>query len=882
VEQLFIRESLSALLENPAHRLITIAGPGGIGKTRLALAAAAEQAEAFTHGVAFVPLAAISSVDYLAPAILAALDVALQGQRDPRDQLLDYLREKELLLLLDNFEQLLAPDFGEDAGGVTLLIDMLQRAPGVTLLVTSRERLALPGEWLFDLRGLSYPPGELTEGIEGYDAVQLFMQRAGQVRRQIALAESEARAVARICRLVEGLPLAIELAAASLRTRSCTAIADAIETSLATLATRLRAVPERHRSMRATFEHSWHLLSDEERQVFARLSVFRGGFEEDAAAQVAQATPQLLAALVDKSLLRWDGAARYDLHELVRQYASEKLEQARETEVVLRWHAEYYLVLAEAAEPQLRGAEQQAWLAQLEREHANLSAALAWTLGDTATERQETSDERQKRRDNGQIIGLRSLASGLWSRQEAGQQLIVALARFWELHGYREEWRIWVQRAAAGLEVARPTVVRAKILLEVGRLLHDEQGDHGRGVALVEESLALARALGDRSTGSWALQELGRMAYDRGDHARGVALVEESLALAQTAGEIWSSAHALDRLGQMAWTEGDHARARALLADSLALFEQVGDRWGSARTLGSLARMAAWQSDFPQATALLEQGLALNQALRSKGGSAWTLEVLGDIAWWQGDYQRAAAHYRDGLALYRELGDRRGIATILHALGDVTREQGDYARAIVLFEESQVLWRELNDRFWIAGGFAGRGDVLLNQGDATQAAASFQQALILFRELGYYRNMAWALRGLGRAAHMQGDDVRAFALLVESMTSFGERQEWLGVGACLAAIAGVWGSRGQPARAARLFGASQGLRGTSAAPIGAVVDYARDVANVRSQLDESTFAAAWDEGRAMTVEQAIAYALEASAVDAEQPAPAAATSNDTA
>ena len=187
-----------------------------------------------------------------------------------------------------------------------------------------------------------------------------FVQRAGQVRRQFALADGEARAVARICRLVEGLPLAIELAAAALRTRSCTAIADAIETSLSALASELRAVPERQRSMWATFEHSWRLLSDEERQVFARLSVFRGGFEEEAAAEVAQASPQLLAALLDKSLLRWDGAARYDLHELVRQYASEKLEQAGETEALRRQHAEYYLALAEVAEPQLNGAEPQA------------------------------------------------------------------------------------------------------------------------------------------------------------------------------------------------------------------------------------------------------------------------------------------------------------------------------------------------------------------------------------------------------------------------------------------------------------------------------------------------------------------------------------------
>lgn len=265
--------------------------------------------------------------------------------------------DKELLLVLDNFEQLLAPELIENEGGPALLVEMLQRAPGIALLVTSRERLALHGEWLVDLSGLSYPASPLINGIDDYGAVRLFLQRAGQVRRQVALADGEVRAVARICRVVEGLPLAIELAAAARRTRSCVAIADAIETGLSALATSLRAVPERHRSIWATFEHSWRLLSDEERQVFPLLSVFRGGFQEEAAADIARASPQLLGALADKSLLRWDGVARYDMHELVRQYASEKLEQAGETKRARDTHLSHYLALAEAAEHQLVGAE---------------------------------------------------------------------------------------------------------------------------------------------------------------------------------------------------------------------------------------------------------------------------------------------------------------------------------------------------------------------------------------------------------------------------------------------------------------------------------------------------------------------------------------------
>jgi predicted ATPase len=730
--------------------LITIVGPGGIGKTRLALAAGNDQAEAFTQGAAFVPLTAISSAEFLAPAILAALDVE-QGQRAPRDQLLDYLRSKELLLVLDNVEQLLESGLPHDAPGdrqdedmTSLLSEMLCQAPGVTLLVTSRERLALPGEWLFDLAGLSYPPGELPTDIEGYSAVRLFVQRASQVQRHLVLTEGEARAVARICRLVEGLPLAIELAAAALRTRSCTAIADAITTSLSALATGLRAVPERHRSMWAAFEHSWRLLSGEERQVFPRLSVFRGGFDEDAAAQIAQASPQILAALLDKSLLRWDGVAHYDMHELVRQYASEKLEQAEGTEQIRSLHAAYFLALAESADSKLRGAEQVGWLERLEAEHDNLHAALAWSLQELKPENEEL------RICSNQSGGLRSIAkrpsdSQFANRQEVGQRLVAALARFWDLRG-------------------------------------------------------------------------------------------------------------------------GYRKVRALLADSVVLFDRAGDSRGRARVRCILAQAATWDGDFMQATALLDQALALNQALGNKGGCATTLRLLGDVRWLLGDYAQAAAYSRDALAFYREQGDRHRIAITLHQLADVTREQGDYARAVALFEECRVLYRELNDLNEIAGVFGGLGDVLLNQGNATGAATCFRQAVTLLRELKH-QDLPLALRGLGRALQEQGNDMGAFAVLVESLTSCRELGLKYAGGACLAAMAGLWVGRGQPVRAARLFGASQALRGTSAAPIGALVYYTRDVASVRIQLDEATFAAAWAEGEAMTLEQAVAYALEGSEAD---------------
>ncbi|NTU62397.1 MAG: AAA family ATPase, partial [Chloroflexi bacterium] len=323
---------LSDLLSDPAQRLITLIGPGGIGKTRLALAATTAAAPIFEDGAAFVALAALDTVDLLPAAILAALGVPLEKQLDPEQQLSAYLRPRELLLVLDNVEHLLT--------SVDLIARLLQRAPRVTLLITSREKLALQAEQVFELAGLEYPATD-TAALGSCQAVQLFIDRAQRVQRKFQLAPENAAAIARICRLVEGLPLAIELAASTVNVQSCAAIADDIAAGLKSLATKLRDVPERHRSMWAVCEHSWQLLSATEQNVFSQLSIFHGGFDQAAAQQVANASPEMLAALIDKSLVQRASDGRFDLHELLRQYASEKL---TDVEAVAR-HSTYFLRL---------------------------------------------------------------------------------------------------------------------------------------------------------------------------------------------------------------------------------------------------------------------------------------------------------------------------------------------------------------------------------------------------------------------------------------------------------------------------------------------------------------------------------------------------------
>jgi predicted ATPase len=670
---------LGSLLENPACRLITISGPGGIGKTCLALAKGAEQADVFADGAAFVPLQAISSAAFVAAAILSAIDIPLQGQRDPRDQLLDYLRDKELLLLLDNFEQLLTPDQSENGGGAALLKDILHYAPCVTLLVTSRERLALPGEWLFDLSGLSYPVGETINGVEDYSALQLFVQRARQVRRHFGLAEGDVRAVARICQLVEGLPLAIELAAAALRSRSCAAIADAVETSLSTLSTTLRAIPERQRSIWATFEHSWRLLSDDERHVFARLSVFRGGFEEQAAAQVAQASPQLLAALVDKSLLRWDGVARYDMHELVRQYAGEKVEQAGEAETVRRRHAEHYLALAEQAEPELwGGADQITWNHRLQMEHDNLRAALQWFLA----------------QEDG-ALGLRLTAALWW---------------FWLARGYLNEGRQWLTKALA-TTVPVSSRVRAKALHGSGSIALDQR-DFTAATVLLEQALTIARELQDRGQISILRYTLGEAARLQGDLRQANAQFEESVVLARGSEDKltrFGVAASLVSLGTIAHVEGDTARAAIVLEESLTFIRELGNAIYIAWCLAVLGRVATDQGDWGLASGRFVESLTLFRELVQPNGIAYVLEGVAGLSAAQGQTNRAACLFGAVEAL------REAIHTPLSAF-----DRPEYERKVA------TVRAQLDDAAFAAASTAGRG-MTLEQAIAYALAGSTER-----------------------------------------------------------------------------------------------------------------------------------------------------------
>ena len=362
---------IDALLSDPTCRLLTLVGSGGIGKTRLALRAATDQLPQFAHGVYFVPLTPVDSADMIASAIASAIQLSFFGAEDLHTQVFDYLRDKHLLLLLDNFEHLL--------DGVDLLIAILKSAANVKLLVTSRERLNVREEWTLALRGLSFPEATADLALERYSAVQLFITRARQVQPIFSLA-ANAEAVQRICQRTEGMPLALELAATWLRVMSCAQIAVQMEANLSFLTTPLRNVAARHRSLRAVFEQSWKMLSKAEQDVLMRLTVFRGGFDLNAAEEIAEATLSHLASLADKSLLQVNAGGRYDLHELLRQYAEEYLTLSEDVDAVRAAHSAYYLNFLAQRDTDIKGSRQQVALHRVRIELDNVQAGLDWAL----------------------------------------------------------------------------------------------------------------------------------------------------------------------------------------------------------------------------------------------------------------------------------------------------------------------------------------------------------------------------------------------------------------------------------------------------------------------------------------------------------------------
>lgn len=690
-------------LTDPACRLLTLVGLGGIGKSRLALQAALEHADTFADGVYFVPLAPISSANLIVPAIAEALRFSFFGQTEPRLQLLNYLREKQALLVIDNFEHVI--------DGAGLLSEILSNAPRIKIMLTSRERLNVRKEQLLEVSGLDYPraPGALARQVEGFSAVQLFEQTAHRVNWAFALTPDQEPAVARVCQLVEGMPLAVELAAAWTRVLTCAEIAHEIERGLDILATALRGLPDRHRSLRVLFDYSWQLLTAEERRVFSDLAVFRGGFERAAGEQVAGTSFRTLAALVDASCLRRTPAGRYEIHELLRQYGEEKLSAAAAISIGDR-HCAYYADFVQQCETQLKGSDQRRALDEIAAEIDNVRAGWRWAV----------QHDRAAEID----------------------RFMPGLTMFYEIRSFFQEGvQVFEQavQASASVNDTAPSVSRKRI----GQLRARQAkflallGEFKSARQLLELSTTALRDYGTPRDLAFALRELAEAMYRLGEYDRAMQLAQESLSLqpSDAADERYDIALALNLLGSVERDTGNYVQARQHLELSCALREAIGDRQGLAKALNNLGILCTIQGDYAEAKRLLEESLTIRRELGDDYGAALALNNLGNIATALEDFVEARRLYQESLAIRRAIGDRFAIALVINNLGNIAHLQGDYAEAQQLCRESLATRRAIGDRRGVAGSLNSLGGIASAQGDYQAAREYFREALQIALEI---------------------------------------------------------------------------------------------------------------------------------------------------
>ena len=846
------------------HRLVTFSGSGGSGKTRLALQVAAEVVDRFPDGAWLVELASVSDETQLPHVLTTALGVREESGRHLESALAEALAGKRLLLILDNCEHVLT--------GTAELTDLLlQACRSVQIMATSQEALGLPGEVVFRV-----PRMTPAEGVE------LFGDRARLRNRSFALTDENRETVSDICRRLDGIPLAIELAAARVNVLTPAQILERLGDQFRLLTGGDRTAVPRQQTLRAAVDWSHELLTKDERTLLRRLAVFSGGWTLEGAEAVAAGDGldaldvlDLLDHLVARNLVvveEQDGAARYRLLGSIRQYAQEKLVEAGEVVEYRRRHLEFFAEVVRRGERSLTGPDQAAWLSRLALEYDNMRAALDWAGSGAA--------------GSGLLL---EMAGCLW--------------RFWLVRGPWREGRAWIAR---GLDVdgeVAPASVRAKALAASGGLAI-EQGDLAAAQPFLDESLAIWQQLGDMAGTAHVLNHLGTLAMARFEYdtsrallrdalemrraineERGVAvslrnlgllaalqrdlqtartLYEEALPLARRLGEKRVSATITQALALVVFEDGDVEGARRLAEEGLAIDKELGNRQGIAEHLTVLAGVARAQGDGDGAASMFSEALGIWKGLAARDAEARAYTTLGDMAHARHDYEMARTYLSAALAAWRALGDDAAVARILNLAGWAAAMQGDLGRARSLLEEALTVAARVGDEGQRSATLHSVGEVARLQGDLTEARALFEESLDLAQASGWRTVLWWPVHSLGALARTEGKLDEARERLGEAIALSPKLARGPRLSDCLEDLAGVCFDEGDARRAALLLGAADALRRSGATPVPPAlrggVDALAD--SVRRVLGADAFDEQWAAGQSLSPESAVEIALE--------------------
>jgi non-specific serine/threonine protein kinase len=722
------------LLRSDAVRLVTLAGPGGSGKTRLALKVAACLEGEFENGVHFVPLAAVTDPDLVASSISMVVGAKESPVRPVIEILHDHLRDRRALLVLDNFEQV--------AAAAAMIADLMTRCMHVKVLVTSRVVLHLSGEHEYQLPPLNLPDLKnlpAAEDLSNYSAIALFVQRARAVMQDFAISKENARDIVEICDRVDGLPLAIELAAAHIKLFSARALRARLDQRLHLLKGGARDLPARHKALRSTIDWSYDLLEPGEQALFRRLSVFMGGCTLEAAERVGN-TPESIgfdvldavSALIDKSLLRRedgvDGEPRFTMLQTIREYGEEVLKSTLEEEAVRQAHAHCCVDLAEQARPHLTGTDQATWLARLEAEHDNLRAAFSW-----AEERHESE------------LALR-LGTALW--------------RFWAVRGLLGEGHMRLKRILHLPGAHVRTAGRARALNALGTIVH-EIGEFASARSYLDESLSIFREIGDRNGIATVLNDLGWVSIHEGDTSARTRL-HEALALNRELKNARGAAVALHSLGWIELQCGNYGSSRAFLEESLIYRREAGDLSGAAYEIANLAFVDQCQGRFAEAAGRLDDAFRILNEVGHRQLIAWTLYVRGHGAYEQGRYEEAESFLLESASSWRDVDNRLALAWTLVLLANVARDLADRTRATELLEECLSLWKETGALWGIPATLCALGRVAAANEDYEKALTLYSESVELCRSLDGKLVLVDSLEAMA-AAHLSRDDIRSAA-----------------------------------------------------------------------------------------------------------------------